>query len=75
MGTKKISQTEMILEHMKRYGGITTKEASDYYGCTRLSARVYEIKAMGYRVDDDEWVTVKDRYGRKCRVKRYSLNE
>ena len=71
---KKISQTEMILEHMKRYGGITTKEASDYYGCTRLSARIYDLKQLAYRISD-EFVTVKDRYGRKCQVKRYSLEE
>ena len=74
MGRKYITQSDMILEHMKRFGGITTKDAADRYGCTRLASREYDLKQMGHMVVD-EWITVKDRYGRKCRVKRYKLND
>ena len=40
----------------------------------RLSARIYDLRAMGYDIKT-EIVTVKNRYGQKVRVSRYTLNE
>lgn len=74
MGTKKITQREMILQHLQRFGGITEREASNYYGCDRLSARIWElIHEDGYDIVG-EYERVSTRHG-KATVKRYRLNE
>ena len=37
-----MTQTEMILNHLKTKGRITPLEALNLYGCFRLGARVYD---------------------------------
>lgn len=64
-------QTERILQHMLDHGGITTLEAYNLYGVTRLSARIKELKEMHHITS--ERISVKNRYGNKCHVSRYSL--
>lgn len=64
----------MILAYMKEHGGITPSEALTHCGSMRLSARIYDLRALGYDIKM-ELVTVKTRSGHKVRVSRYSLNE
>lgn len=64
-------QTERILQHMLDHGGITTLEAYNLYGATRLSARIKELKEMHHITS--ERIAVENRYGSKCHVSRYSL--
>ena len=66
------NQCTQVLNHMKFYGGITTLDAVNKYGITRLSARIADLKNSGI-VIYDEWVTVINRYGQKCRVKEYRV--
>lgn len=66
------TQCQQVLNHMKYHGGITTLDANRYYGITRLSARIADLKNSGI-VIYDEWITVENRYGRKCRVKEYRV--
>lgn len=66
------NQCEQVLNHMKYYGGITSLDAVNHYGITRLSARIADLKDAGVTIYD-EWVTVYNRYGRKCRVKEYRV--
>ena len=69
------SQKEQILQYMQLTGGITTKEAWDNIGCSRLSGRIYElIHEDGYDIKV-EMVKVPGRHGTKARVARYSLDE
>ena len=65
-------QADRILAYMKEHGGITSLDASRDLGCMRLGARIFELKERGYDIRG-EFVDVENRYGEKCRVKRYWL--
>ena len=62
------SQTDMILEWMLSGKTITPLEALHRFGCTRLAARIADIKARGYLVYS-EFVTTLG--GKK--VKQYNM--
>ena len=66
------TQCTQVLKHMKYFGGITSLEAINKYGITRLSARIADLKDSGITIYD-EWITVTNRYGKKCRVKEYRV--
>ena len=61
-----------VLEYIREFGSITTLEAIRELGNTRLSASVYELRNKGYDVQDT-WQEFRNRYGEKCRVKKYFL--
>lgn len=42
-----MTQCERILRHLQDYGSITQAEAVTEYGCYRLGARVFDLKAQG----------------------------
>ena len=66
------TQEVEIIEHIRDNGSITTKQAMEHLGCYRLSARIYEIKAVGIPVEKD-MVEVQNRNGETCRVARYTI--
>lgn len=67
------SQCGAILNHLREHGDITSKEAFNKYGCTRLAARIYDLRNKGYVISTvDE--TCKTRYGTYCRYARYVLS-
>ena len=66
------TQKNEILEHLKKYGSITSKQAFILYGCTRLSARIYDFRKMGltiFTIDRQG----KTRYGTATRYAEYVL--
>lgn len=68
-----MSQNDKVLNHLLEHGSITTLEAYDKLGITRLSARAWDIQhKMGIPLKTEN-VTVKNRYGEDCVVTRYSL--
>lgn len=42
-----MTQTQIILEHLKHHGNITTMTAIMQYGITRLSARIFDLEKQG----------------------------
>ena len=47
----KLTQKQKILEYMVRHKeGISSMDAIRMFGCTRLSARIADLKAEGYRI-------------------------
>ena len=70
MGKK--TQAERVLEYIKRFGSITTLEAFRDLGVTRLSARIFELRARGFDIDSTN-VTSKNRYGESCTYAKYYL--
>jgi hypothetical protein len=48
MNTK--SQTYCALKWMKRYGSITAEKAYQNFGCSRLAARINDLKKQGHRI-------------------------
>jgi hypothetical protein len=71
---KKTIQKQRILEYMDKHGSITSMEGQNELGIARTASRICDLRKAGYNIVS-EWVTVKDRYGDDCRVKRYSLGE
>lgn len=47
----KITQKEVVLRHLKEYGGITSRDAWDMYGITRLADVVYKLKKDGENIE------------------------
>ncbi len=45
-----MNQKEKILEYMKANNGITSMQAFQAVGCTRLSARIKDLRNDGYRI-------------------------
>lgn len=68
----KPSQNQRILDYISEFGSITHLEAEHNLGVCRLASRVCDLKRLGYSIIS-EYVTVKNRHGEKCRVKRYRL--
>ena len=66
------TQVTRVLEHLKKHGSITTYDAFVKYGITRLSARIFEIRELGYEIKT-KVVTGKDRYNEPTHWTVYSL--
>lgn len=65
---------DLVLMHIKKYGSITQNEADDEYGIKRLSARINELRNMGYVIKTD-MISCKNRRGRISNYAKYSLAE
>ena len=66
-----VKMRERILSHLKQNGTITTWEAIDLYGCTRLSEYIRQIR-LEHDVTD-RWITKRNRYGESVNYKEYLL--
>lgn len=64
------TQAQRILDYMQTHGSITQFEAMQDLGVMRLGARIFELKRLGHKINA-QMVVVENRYGEKCRVKRY----
>lgn len=70
--TNKSTQEQAVLNHLKEHGSITSMEAFELYGCTRLSARIFDFRKLGYNILTVD-TTVKNRYGQTCTYATYVL--
>lgn len=61
-----------ILEHLRTYPWITSKDAFELYGITRLSARIKDLRDKGYGIET-VMVETTTRFGESCRYARYVL--
>lgn len=66
------TQNALVLEHMQKHGIITSMQAFSEYGVTRLSARIFELRAAGYNINSKNINSV-DRRGKACHYSEYSL--
>lgn len=67
-----MTQKEEILQFMREYGGITQKDATDYIGCTRLAARISDLRRDGYNIVSGRR-KVPNRHGEMVVVAEYTL--
>lgn len=74
MSEKKSNKTEKVLNHLKEYGCITSLEAIELYGATRLSAIIYNLRNHGYNISTID-IPFTDRFGSKSIYGKYVLNE
>lgn len=70
----KVAQRDRVLQYIRDFGSITTLDAFRELGITRLSARIFELKELGYAIKTD-MVSSKNRYGETVHFKRYSIYE
>ena len=67
-----MSQEMMVLNHLEKYGSITSLDAIKEYGITRLSDRIYTLRNKGYNITND-WTSGLNRFGKKVRWVKYTL--
>ena len=70
---KKRNTTSEVLNHLKKYKSITSIEAIEKYGATRLSAIIYNLR-NNYELSIVTYdVPFTDRYGTKTSCAKYVL--
>ena len=70
----KPTQNERILAYIAEFGSITQLEALRDLGVMRLASRISDLRKKGYAIVSER-VTVSNRWGEKCPIKKYSLRE
>lgn len=73
MSEKKISKHQKVLEHLKEHGSITSLEAIELYGATRLSAIIFNLRKQGFDIETID-LPFTDRFGTKSHYGKYILN-
>lgn len=69
----KPSQNDRILMYLKDHKeGITSKDAFELFGITRLSGRIFDLRDMGYTISTIQ-ESSKNRYGDTTTYARYKL--
>ena len=51
MKKNRVTQQSAILKHLQEKGSITSKEAFNLFGATRLSAQIFELRRKGYNIE------------------------
>lgn len=69
-----MTQEQMIIRHIKKFGSITPVQAMKEYGIMRLSARIWDLKDKGYPIETNI-ETSENRFGEKVSYAKYSLRE
>jgi hypothetical protein len=69
-----MTQKEKVLKYLQTGKGLTTMQAINWWGITRLSGRIFEIRADGYNVVS-EMKQVKTRDGKKTSVAVYKMGD
>ena len=67
---KKTTQNDRVLAYMRSHKGITSLDAYRDLGCTRLSARIADLKEMGIAIGKI-MVDRENRYGETVKVAQY----
>ena len=68
-----MNKTQKIIEHLNLYGSITSLEAIDLYGATRLSAIIFNLRYKYGMEIETEQVDFTDRFGSKASYGKYVL--
>ena len=71
---KGMTQCERVIDYMKTHGSISTLEAFNELGITRLASRICDLTRDGYNIEryNDRR---KNRFGENVTYKRYRLKE
>lgn len=68
----KTTTKDRILNHLEKYGKITSWEAIELYGCTRISEYISQLRKEDYCIET-VWTKGKNRYGQNVRYGIYKL--
>lgn len=67
-----MTKTEKVLKHLEEYKTITSWQAIQLYGATRLSAIIFNLRKKGYNIVSKRENFV-DRYGDESSFAVYTL--
>ena len=67
---KRVTKQQKVLEHLQRYGNITSMQAIELYGATRLAAIIFNLRKKGHDIETLSEKMV-DRYGEPDNYGRY----
>lgn len=71
---KRPTQCQRIIKFIEDFGSITTLDAFLQLGVCRLASRICELRKQGYEIKDKQEFVL-NRYGEKCYIKRYYIDE
>lgn len=66
------TQKDRVLRHLKDHKKITSLEAFQDYGITRLSAVIFDLRKLGHQIET-EYTTGVNRYGEKTQFATYTM--
>ncbi len=73
--SKKLSKSQMVLDHLLQHKTITSNEAWKLYGESRLSAVIHTLRhKRGYNIETYT-IHPTDRWGNTCNCAEYHLIE
>ena len=65
-----MNKTRLVEEHLRKNGKITSWEAIETYGATRLSGIIYNLRKEGMNIITND-ITGKDRFGNTSTFAEY----
>lgn len=69
----KVTKFNQVKEHLENYGTITSWQAIQQYGATRLADIIFRLRKQGYDIETKTEIT-KDRNNNVCQYAKYILN-
>lgn len=73
MDEEKLTQKNVILAHLKRFGSIEPLTALREYGCYRLGARIADLRRDGYNIITETMTAYSKITGKPVRFANYKL--
>lgn len=73
MAENKPTQKSMVLEHLQQYGSIEPLTALREYGCYRLGAIIFDLRADGVEITTTITQSKSKITGRPVRFAKYTL--
>lgn len=67
---EKTTQRAEVLNYLKEHGSITSKEAFQLFGATRLSGIIFVFRKLGMNIVTEDCETT-NRYGQRTRYAKY----
>lgn len=67
-----MTQTELVLRHLKKHGSLSSLEAMKEYGIMRLGARIWDLRDAGWDIETQNEKSI-NRYGVKVSYANYVL--
>jgi len=69
-----MNKTIAVLNHLREKGSITSMEAIECYGATRLSSIIFSLRKRGHDIETIPTGTT-DRYGHAVNYAKYVLKD
>ena len=69
-----MTKTQAVLDWLKTHASISSMEAINNFGATRLGAIIFNLRKRGYNIET-VMVDGRDRFGNKMTLARYYLRD